>query len=271
MTPSPRRSTCLTHGMYGPFFMVLMTMSIMDAGLSITTAVREGATPSWSLLPFLLALEPTPPSDVIGAGTAAVDGERSTCPRALVQKLHAARAKVESSNLLTAMVQYFKPLAESPELPQCTSDFQLRVLKEYGDVLARLAAKTSDSSRQTELRREAAAQYGRYLLRYLENPWQLRDPIESEPPRIVLYSYGDMVFATKEYNNLFDLYAKAVEKYPDLFDSRTIDLWRKAIEAAGLTVETVQKSRPEYCHLSAPGKVRIGEGSRTQFFGGCAS
>ena len=271
MTPSPRKSTCLSRGMYGPFFLVLMTMSIMDAGLSIIAAIREDASPSWSLLPILLAQEPAPPSDVKGAGTAVLDGERSTCPRELVDKLKAARAKVMTNNLLTAMGQYFKPLAESPELSQCTRDFQLRVLKEYGDVLARLAAGTSDSSRQKEWRKDAASQYSRYLVRYLENPWQLKDPVESEPPRIVLYSYGDMVFVMKDYDALFDLYARAVEKHPDLFDSRTLGLWRQAIEAAGFTVETVQKNRPEFCQLSAPGKVRIGQGERTRFFGGCAS
>ena len=74
--------------------------------------VREGATPSWSYCRFCWHKNLHRPA-MRGAGTAAVDGERSTCPRELVDKLKAARAKVRTNNLLTAMGQYFKPLAES--------------------------------------------------------------------------------------------------------------------------------------------------------------
>ena len=74
---------------------------------------------------------------------------RSPCPTKLVVLLNKGRSQVQGGNLLTAKQDYYEPLLQADGLQQCTLDFRLKAVREYGDLLAKMAkGKTGD--KQTE-------------------------------------------------------------------------------------------------------------------------
>jgi hypothetical protein len=209
---------------------------------------------------------------VLALATTAAQGteEGPSCPPEIVRSVTNARSKAQTGSLLAAKQDHYESLVVDLRMQQCSLDLQLKVRREYGDVLAKLALRKKEEQ-QARYKGLAAEQYREYLKTYAEKigPSKLGPPDEQQFPRVVLNAYANMMFETADYNSLCDFLAELGGSIPDLFDARVIEKWQKTV-LAGSWDDTTRAARlREFCQLSTRPEVRISEGARTSFFRQC--
>ncbi len=191
----------------------------------------------------------------------------ATCPPDIVVRLNAGRDKVRAGSLLTAKLRYYEPILQNEALSSCSRDLQLKVRREYGDVLARLA-KTKSGDEAREYKGKAAEVYKEYLTIYESD---VQDDADRGFARVVLNAYANMTFETGAYGDLCDVLAKLTGSLAALFDANVIEKWKKCVDSANWDNDTKSARLGEYCNLFGQAGLSISRGVRVQFGGLCAA
>ena len=189
---------------------------------------------------------------------------RSSCPTQLVELLNNGRAKVQAGNLLTARQDYYEPLFQDEGLQQCTLDFRLKALREYGDLLVAMAGRKTGDER-TKYKQLAADQYLQYLKLYTSSVQltPLAPPEEQQYPRVVLNAYANMMWDTDDSKSLCDEFNILARRRPDLFDWKAVEKWNKTLGSAHVA------GFGEYCKVVLQPDLRISAGIHTDLVSRC--
>jgi hypothetical protein len=171
---------------------------------------------------------------VVLLGTGAPPGtsaqtEAPGCKGTQIPNLLEKARRNQRARAFATAIHLFEELEANQDFDTCTPQLRFKVWKEHGDAhKAQAARQIAEASEVGDLE-AALGCYREALAVYRPDPWEIRDLDHPEEPRVVLNAIVETLFGLGRLSELCDYIEEVAQKNPDLLDSNSVDVWRKAI------------------------------------------